>query len=230
MAPAGCSVRRRRCHLRGRPRSGSDGARAVARSHMEGRTERGPRSDGDPTVNCWRRTLISAMLIESCAGHLPRRNDQSATGQLSQLRCRPPSQPFGPLGRRRQVLGGDECRHGSGRGAGPRGARRARTPDGCDVLLTDLHRGQRRAQREPWLVIDPKPSSAPGLRCDAAPLQLQTAPADAPRDTISRVAESLSSTPTVRLRMSRVPSRATRGTRTARIARRLSDARGSHSG
>lgn len=158
--------------------TGTDGMRAVLKigmPHMEGQHEmEGLRFwGGDPTVRLLMADEDSgAMLLERCEPGTAlreleeREQDLVIAGLLRRLWRKPMSpDPFRPLSTLTAHWSGETLAHEQDwRDAGlvreglrlfeelPRSA-----PD--DVLLaTDLHAGNvLRAQREPWLVIDPKP-------------------------------------------------------------------------
>jgi len=191
----------------------SDGARAVLKlgmPHMEATHElEGLRFwDGDPTVRLLEADAdLNAMLLEACEPGTSLRDeaepdqDVVIAALLRRLWRRPPSpHPFRPLATMLEHWA-EETQLASG-GWKDAGMVRegltlfselaAAAPD--DVLLaTDLHSGNvLRAQREPWLVIDPKPFV--GDRAYDATQHLFNCGQrllDAPRDTISRVADLL---------------------------------------
>ncbi len=156
----------------------ADGSVAVLKigmPHMEGRHEiDGLRFwDGDPTVRLIQADAdLNAMLLEPCRPGTPLRavpeaeQDVIIARLLQRLWRRPPPRtPFRPLS--------DMTTHWSQR-TRPDAVRRfdaglirdglrlfdelPRTAPTHVVLATDLHAGNvLRAEREPWLVIDPKP-------------------------------------------------------------------------
>ena len=177
----------------------SDGTRAVLKlgmRHMEGTHElEGLRFwDGDPTVRVLEGDAdLNAMLLEACEPGTPLRHqsepaqDVVIAGLLRRLWRRPRSpHPFRPLATMLEHWA-EETQSAAGGWTDAGMVREGLTlfselaaAASDDVLLaTDLHAGNvLQAQREPWLVIDPKPFvGRPGLRCHAAPLQLQAAPA-----------------------------------------------------
>jgi streptomycin 6-kinase len=129
--------------------------------------------DGNPTVRVLESDKVAgAMLLERCSPgtslrELPEpEQDGIIAGLLRRLWRRVPSpHPFRPLSVMGRALGAgnvsrrqavDGSRFGDGRVAT---FAELSPPRSGDVLLaTDLHAGNvLRAEREPWLVIDPKP-------------------------------------------------------------------------
>ena len=191
----------------------ADGTRTVLKlgmPHMEGAHELdGLRFwDGDPTVRLLEADAdLNATLLETCEPGTSLRDqsepdqDLVIAGLLRRLWRRPPSpHPFRPLSTMLEYWA-EEAKPAAGRWKDAGMVRAGLTlfselaaaaPD--DVLLaTDLHAGNvLRAQREPWLVIDPKPFV--GDRAYDATQHLfncRQRLLDAPRDTISRVADLL---------------------------------------
>ena len=165
--------------------------------------------DGDPTVRLLEADRgPNAMLLERCEpGTVAARAARARAGRRDR-RAAPPAlahgagaAPVPPARRDDRALERRDAR------AIERVARsRARRARACacsrscralrrsDVLLaTDLHAGNvLRAQREPWLVIDPKPFVGdPGLRRDAASLQLRAPVRRARWTTVRRFADLL---------------------------------------
>jgi streptomycin 6-kinase len=147
----------------------------LALPHMEGRDEiPGLRFwDGDPTVHLIEADEeLDAMLLERCVPGRSLRDlpepeqDVILAGLLKRLWRRPPDwHPFRPL-REMTAYWASETLKGEERwpdaGLVREGLRlfeELSRPASTDVLLTtDLHAGNvLRAEREPWLVIDPKP-------------------------------------------------------------------------
>lgn len=191
----------------------SDGGRAVLKlgmPHMEGAHEiDGLRFwDGDPAVRLLEAdTDLNAMLLEACEPGTPLREvpepdqDVIITGLLRRLWRRPTSpHVFRPLASM-LAYWAQETEAGAA-GWSDTGLVRAgltlfselSAPAPSDVLLaTDLHAGNvLRAQREPWLMIDPKPFI--GDRTYDATQHLFNCRArliGAPRETIARFADLL---------------------------------------
>jgi streptomycin 6-kinase len=190
----------------------NDGTRAVLKlgmPHMEGTHElEGLRFwDGDPTVRLLEADAeLNAMLLEACEPGTSLRDeaeldqDVVIAGLLRRLWRRPPSHPFRSLTTMLAYWAEETMSAAatwSDAGLVHAGLElfselAASTSD--DVLLaTDLHAGNvLRAQRERWLVIDPKPFV--GDRAYDATQHLfncRQRLLDAPRDTISRVADLL---------------------------------------
>jgi streptomycin 6-kinase len=161
------------------PAVGADGASAIlklAMPHFEGRDEIGGLIfwNGDPTVRLLQADAdAGVMLIERCSPGTPLRARPDAEQErviaplLRRLwRRPPPSGGFRPLAAM-TALWSDETRAQSAfwpdAGLVREGLRllrdlAAEAPDTDVLLATDLHAGNvLRAQREPWLVIDPKP-------------------------------------------------------------------------
>ena len=129
--------------------------------------------DGDPTVFVLEADLdLNAMLLERCEpGTALRRRpeaeqDQVIANLLRRLwRPLPDTQPFRPLSEMiarwtEETLGKADCLLDAGLAKeGLRIFEALLNDTPCDVLLaTDLHAGNvLQSQREPWLVIDPKP-------------------------------------------------------------------------
>jgi len=155
----------------------ADGTKAVLKlgmPHMEGAHElEGLRFwDGDPTVRLLKADAdLNAMLLEACEPGTSLRDqrepaqDVVIAAMLRRLWRRPPSSPFRPL-TTMLAYWAEETMSAAAMWRDPGLVRAgltlfselsAPTPD--DVLLaTDLHAGNvLRAQRERWLVIDPKP-------------------------------------------------------------------------
>lgn len=195
------------------PATRVDGSVAVLKlgmPHMEGTHElEGLRFwNGDPTVRLLDGDAdLNAMLLEACEPGTSLRNepepdqDVVIAGLLRRLWRRPSSpHPFRPLSTMLEHWA-EETKSAASmwRDAGMTregltlfSELAAAAPD--DVLLaTDLHSGNvLRAQREPWLVIDPKPFV--GDRAFDATQHLfncRQRLLDAPRDTISRIADLL---------------------------------------
>jgi streptomycin 6-kinase len=143
--------------------------------HMEGKHELdGLRFwDGDPTVRLLKADEgLNAMLLERCEPGtvlraLPEPEQDVVIAGLLRRLWRPPCEPhpFRPLSAmtacwRRETLADAERWPDAGLvGEGLRLSKELSCSSSADVLLaTDLHAGNvLRAQREPWLVIDPKP-------------------------------------------------------------------------
>lgn len=159
------------------PAERADGARAVLKvglPHMEARDEiRGLRFwAGEPTVRLLEADESrSALLLERCepGTHLREspepEQDRVLAGLLKRLWREPPPGAFRPLAEMTSHWA-DGARARGAQGADPGLFREAlrvlaelSRPAPDDVLLaTDLHAGNvLRAEREPWLVIDPKP-------------------------------------------------------------------------
>jgi streptomycin 6-kinase len=158
----------------------SDGSAAVLKvglPHMEAEHEiDGLRFwDGDPTVRLLDADLdANAMLLERCEPgtrlrELPEpEQDEVLAALLRRLWRRPPSvHPFRSLAEMIAAWSAEARGHETSR-ADPGLVRdglamygslsRSSTPDDDVLLATDLHAGNvLAAQREPWLVIDPKP-------------------------------------------------------------------------
>lgn len=156
----------------------ADGTRAVLKlgmPHFEGAHEiQGLRFwDGSPTVRLLEADVdLNAMLLEPCEPGAPlrelpeREQDVVVAGLLRSLWKRPSApHPFRPLSAL-MAHWADEttaaAHEWSDAGLVQEGLRlfeELSRPSADDVLLaTDLHAGNvLRAQREPWLVIDPKP-------------------------------------------------------------------------
>jgi len=191
----------------------TDGTSAVlklAMPHMEGAHEiEGLRFwDGDPTVRLLEAdTDLHAMLVERCEPgmtlrHLPEaEQDGIVAGLLRRLwRLPAPGLPFRPLSAMLAHWAeetNEACPQWTDAGLVRAGLRlfdelgRASADD--VVLATDLHAGNvLRAQREPWLVIDPKPFV--GDRAYDATQHLfncEERLSTAPHDTLRRVADRL---------------------------------------
>lgn len=155
-----------------------DGARGVLKlgmPHMEGEHEiQGLRFwDGDPTVRLLDADIeLNAMLLEPCEPGTPLRQlsepeqDLVIAGLLRRLWRAPPApHPFRSLATMTAYWAGatiaDAARWPDA-GLVQAGLRLfeelPRTASKQALLATDLHAGNvLRAQREPWLVIDPKP-------------------------------------------------------------------------
>ncbi len=191
----------------------ADGTRTVLKlgmPHMEGAHELdGLRFwDGDPTVRLLEADAgLNAMLLEACAPGKSLRHqsepeqDVVIAGLLRRLWRRPPSpHAFRPLSTMLEHWA-EEVKSAAGKWKDAGMVRAGLTlfselaaAAHDDVLLaTDLHAGNvLSAQREPWLVIDPKPFV--GDRAYDATQHLfncRQRLLDAPRDTISRVADLL---------------------------------------
>ena len=155
-----------------------DGTRAVLKlgmPHFEGTHEIQALRlwDGDPTVRLLEADAdLNAMLLERCQPGTAlreqpeREQDVIVAGLLRRLWSRPaPPRLFRPLSAMTAHWAGETraARHKwSDPGLVQEGLRlfdELSRPSADDVLLaTDLHAGNvLRAQREPWLVIDPKP-------------------------------------------------------------------------
>jgi streptomycin 6-kinase len=191
----------------------ADGTRTVLKlgmPHMEGAHELdGLRFwDGDPTVRLLEADAgLNAMILEACEPGTSLRDqgepeqDVVIAGLLRRLWRRPSSpHPFRPLSTMLEHWA-EETKSAAGKWrdtgmvrAGLRLFSELAAAAHDDVLLaTDLHSGNvLRAQREPWLVIDPKPFV--GDRAYDATQHLfncRQRLLDAPRDTISRFAHLL---------------------------------------
>jgi streptomycin 6-kinase len=195
-----------------------DGARAVLKigmPHMEAAHEReGLRFwNGDPTVRLLDEDVIpvasgfsrTGMLLERCEPgtslrRVPETEQDTIIAGLFRRLWRVPSPPhsFRPLASMLKDWS-EETIAAEHQGPDPGLVREGlrlfeelSRPSGDDVLLaTDLHAGNvLRAEREPWLVIDPKPFV--GDRAYDATQHLLNCPArldGAPRDTIRRFAD-----------------------------------------
>jgi streptomycin 6-kinase len=148
------------------PATRPDGTRAVLKiddGHMEARDEAaGLRFwDGDPTVRLLECDADShAMLLERCEPGASLRElaepeqDVVITGLLQRLWRRPNPGAFRPLVEMIDLW----ATEASDAGIAALLRELARTSDDDVLLATDLHAGNvLRDQREPWLVIDPKP-------------------------------------------------------------------------
>ncbi|HZM89074.1 MAG TPA: aminoglycoside phosphotransferase family protein [Blastocatellia bacterium] len=156
----------------------ADGTGAVLKlgmPHFEGAHEiQGLRFwDGNPTVHVLEADIdLNAMLLEQCQPgnslrELPEREqDVIVAGLLRRIWKRPaPPHPFRPLSAMTKHWAEETIADNhkwSDAGLVQEGLRlfdELSRPSADDVLLaTDLHAGNvLRAQREPWLVIDPKP-------------------------------------------------------------------------
>jgi streptomycin 6-kinase len=156
----------------------ADGTRAVLKlgmPHFEGAHEiQGLRFwDGDPTVRLLEADVdLNAMLLEPCQPgtalrELPEpEQDVIVAGLLRRLWKRPAApHPFRPLSvlmahwAAETMAAAEEWSDAGLVREGLRLFEELSRPSADDVLLaTDLHAGNvLRAQREPWLVIDPKP-------------------------------------------------------------------------
>ena len=195
------------------PATRVDGSVAVLKlgmPHMEGAHElHGLRFwNGEPTVRLLEADAdLNAMLVEMCdpgtslRGAAEGEQDVVIAGLLRRLWRRPPaSHPFRPLAMMLAHWSNETMTASDGwrdaglvrEGLSLFSELAAPVPD--DVLLaTDLHAGNvLRAQREPWLVIDPKPFV--GDRAYDATQHLfncRQRLLDAPHDTIARFADLL---------------------------------------
>jgi streptomycin 6-kinase len=189
------------------------GARAVFKlgtPHFEGAHEiQGLRFwDGDPTVRLLEADVDRhAMLLERCEpgtalrGQPERKQDAVIAGLLRRLWRSPTGRhPFRSLGEmtarwaEETMVASDEWPDPGLVRSGLRLFDELSRPGADDVLLaTDLHAGNvLRSQREPWLVIDPKPFL--GDRAYDATQHLFNCKArmlTAPHETIRRVADLL---------------------------------------
>ena len=155
-----------------------DGAPAVLKlglPHMEAENEIDGLLfwDGDPTVFVLEADLeLNAMLLERCEpGNTLREQPENEQDRvIAQLlrrlwRTLPDTHPFRPLSEmiaswiKESVENADRWSDVGLAEEGLRVFEALQNDSPCDVLLaTDLHAGNvLRAQREPWLVIDPKP-------------------------------------------------------------------------
>jgi streptomycin 6-kinase len=160
------------------PVTRSDGTPAVLKlgmPHFEGAHEIQALRfwDGNPTVRLLEADVdLNAMLLEQCQPgsalrELPEREqDVIVAGLLRSIWSRPaPPHPFRPLSAMTEYWADETIaamHKWSDAGLVQEGLRlfdELSRPSADDVLLaTDLHAGNvLRAQREPWLVIDPKP-------------------------------------------------------------------------
>jgi streptomycin 6-kinase len=128
---------------------------------------------GDPTVLVFEADVeLNAMLLEQCLPGTPLRRlpEQEQDLVIAQLlrrlwRMPPPAHPFQPLSAMIAVWiqeSWEEADQWPDAGLAQEGlyllAELANTAPWAVLLATDLHAGNvLRAQREPWLVIDPKP-------------------------------------------------------------------------
>jgi streptomycin 6-kinase len=192
----------------------ADGTRTVLKlgmPHMEGAHELdGLRFwDGDPTVRLLEADAgLNAMLLEACEPGTSLR-DQSEPGQdvviaglLRRLWRKPAApHPFRPLSMmlahwaQETVTSAPRWKDAGLVQAGLRLFIELTSPSSDDVLLaTDLHAGNvLRAQREPWLVIDPKPFVGdPAYDASQHLFNCMTRMIAAPRATIARFSDLLS--------------------------------------
>jgi streptomycin 6-kinase len=160
------------------PATRSDGTSAVLKlgmPHMEGEHEiQGLRFwDGDPTVRLLEADEdLGAMLLERCHPGTPLRSlpepeqDRVISGLLRRLwRLPPPPHPFRPLSALMKCWSDEtlaQADQWTDAGLVREGLRLfeelPRTAPAEVLLATDLHAGNvLRAEREPWLAIDPKP-------------------------------------------------------------------------
>lgn len=192
-----------------------DGSEVVLKlgvPHMEGRDEMaGLRAwDGAGTVRLLDADDASgAMLLERCRPGTPLRElpedeqDEVLTGLLKRLWREPtPDQPFRPLAEmtsywadaaRRQFASTPTSDHALVDEALKLYAELPRSADRRVLLATDLHAGNvLRAEREPWLVIDPKPFVGdPAYDATQHLLNTRARMERDPLGTIARVAELL---------------------------------------
>jgi len=189
---------------------GSEAVLKVAFPHFEGEHEiEGLRFwSGDPTVQLLDADEnLGAMLLERCVPGATLRTvpeaaqDVVVSGLLRRLwRAPPPAHSFRPLAtmltfwtREFEEDGSAQTDPGLTRTALNLLEELAR-PDSADVLLaTDLHAGNvLRAEREPWLVIDPKPFVGdPSYDATQHLLNCRARLTSAPLDTIRRFADLL---------------------------------------
>jgi streptomycin 6-kinase len=190
-----------------------DGTRAVLKlgmPHMEGEQEvRGLRFwNGDPTVRLLDADEeMGAMLLERCEPGTPLRElpepDQDVV--LARLlrrlwRVPPAPSPFRPLSAMTEHWSGEtlaDAERWPDAGLVRDGLRLfedlPRTAPTTALLATDLHAGNvLRAEREPWLVIDPKPFIGdPAYDATQHLLNCRTRLAADPEGTINRFADLL---------------------------------------
>jgi streptomycin 6-kinase len=191
----------------------ADGTRTVLKlgmPHMEGAHELdGLRFwDGDPTVRLLEADAdLNAMLLEACEPGTSLRDqsepeqDVVIAGLLRRLWRRPAApHPFRPLSMmlahwaEETVTTAPRWKDAGLVQAGLRLFVELTSPSSEDVLLaTDLHAGNvLRAQREPWLVIDPKPFIGdPAYDASQHLFNCMTRMIAAPRATITRFADLL---------------------------------------
>jgi streptomycin 6-kinase len=163
--------------------------------------------DGDPTVRLLEADAgTGAMLLERCepGTHLrdlpEEQQDEVIAALLRRMwRVPPEPHPFRPLREMTAVWAAEtraETERRSDPGLVEEGLRLfeelPRTSAGNVLLATDLHAGNvLRAQREPWLAIDPKPFVGDPAY-DATQHLLNTERLDErPRETVDRVADLL---------------------------------------
>ena len=158
-----------------RAANGTPAVLKIAMPHMEGEHEiHGLRFwEGDPTVRLIEAVdELSAMLLERCTPGTPLRvlaeHDQDVviSGLLRRLWRQPPQpHPFRPLSVMTEYWASEtlsQIQPGADMGLVREGLQLfeelPRTATKSALLATDLHAGNVvRAEREPWLVIDPKP-------------------------------------------------------------------------
>jgi streptomycin 6-kinase len=189
----------------------ADGSRAVLKlgmPHMEGAHEiDGLRFwDGDPAVRLLEADSdLNAMLLEACEPGTSLRDESEPeqdvviAGLLRRLWRRPAApHPFRPLSMmlahwaEETVTSAPRWKDAGLVQAGLRLFVELTSPSSSDVLLaTDLHAGNvLRAQREPWLVIDPKPFVGdPAYDASQHLFNCMTRMIAAPRATITHFAD-----------------------------------------
>lgn len=186
---------------------GSDAVLKFGLPHMEARDEiEGLRFwNGEPTVELLDADLTSnTMLLELCRPGTPlssrpvHEQDTVIADLLKRLWKRPPSPGFRPLSRMIEYWTREAEREGGG--ADDRGLLRegvevlralASDSERSALLATDLHAGNvLQSEREPWLVIDPKPFVGdPAYDLTQHLLNGRTRLLADPIDTIERLSE-----------------------------------------
>jgi len=182
----------------------------ISMPHMEGQHEiQGLRFwNGDPTVRLLASDdVLGAMLLERCAPGtalrvLPEGDQDIVIARLLRRIWRVPSaaHPFRPLSRMIAYWSDDtlaRAEHWTDAGLVREGLRLleelSQTAPSHPLLATDLHAGNvLRAEREPWLVIDPKPFVGdPAYDATQHLLNCSARLRSRPENTISRVADLL---------------------------------------
>ena len=192
------------------PGSGTSTVLKLAMPHMEGEHEiQGLRFwNGDPTVRLLQADdEPGAMLLEQCAPGTPLRalpeseQDSVIAALLRRLwRLPPPPHPFRPLSAMTK-LWSDETLGKTKQWSDAELVREGlrlfeelpRTAPAEMLMATDLHAGNvLRAEREPWLVIDPKPFTGdPAFDATQHLLNCRARLRSDPERTISRPADLL---------------------------------------